>query len=356
MELNMKNFQLLAYLSIAAGVFANSDFSHLEAEIQALKQGTSLKSALPHLKGDTGLYAEIGAIYQNASLGGMEFAWTNETGEQGDPFIGKLLENPRKMAWGVNAALGYRFEKQACDTKITNSYFNVSSSKSIATENGNVNPISISNDVCGAYVYSDSGKSNQKITYDLLGLEIGNNVFFNPSFSLRSMLGILTIWNQMTQKSYYNGIYSQMDNFWNTLDENKFFGIGPQVGLKSDWVLLDNFNLFLETKGALLYGSYKTKHKEYTNYYSYPDDLAVKLSISDKRIIPYVQALIGLSYEFYIADDAASFKIRAGYNTQYFFGANQAISTNSGDDAQQYMRFNNNLQTQGLLLDLSCSF
>ena len=48
MELNMKNFQLLAYLSIAAGVFANTDLSHLKAEIQALKQGTSLKSALPH--------------------------------------------------------------------------------------------------------------------------------------------------------------------------------------------------------------------------------------------------------------------------------------------------------------------
>jgi hypothetical protein len=171
--------------------------------------------------------------------------------------------------------------------------------------------------------------------------------------------GLLTSWNWLENNISYSG-GDQLGTVGSvyTEDKSNWWGIGPEIGLESVFGIGKGFSFFGETKGSLMYGRMKITHEE---NYSNNSTESLEIKAYGHRIVPYVQAIIGVSYDYSTDDHKNHIKLRAGYNTQFFFSANQMIRPSvqpiAGGDAQEYFyRENNNLQVQGLILDASWSF
>lgn len=374
MKINLfKNLPVaIACLSSAAafaGMDMDSRVSQLEAQMKQVRTptendsfGAKTASAMPILENPYDFTLGLGAIYQTAVLGNTEFAYSDDDSSSALPVKGDLRESGDHWAWGINAMADYMTAHDGFDVKLFNSYFDTSSSRSVtAGFGGTVVPLRAVPGITGDSTFFDNcneAKSNLKVGYDLLGLELGRSYYVSQYLSVRPSYGLLTSWTWLENKIAYSG-GSDLATVGSVYVEDKsnWWGIGPEVGLESVFGIGKGFSFFGETKGALMYGRMKIEHEE--NYSNVADD-NLEISAYGHRIVPYVQAIIGVSYDYTTDDHKNHIKLRAGYNTQFFFSANQMLrpSTQSSSTSSQeyFYRENNNLQVQGLILDASWSF
>lgn len=318
-------------------------------------------SSLPKIENDYGYNYEIGLVYQTAILGGEDLGNTlsGQINRLATPATvvttGTSIAAKNKFHFGINAAVGYRNPKNSWDVKITNNYFNGSDEVS----NSAFDP----SEPLFTFIFADKSSSNKihstlSIGYDLLGIELGDNLQLNPHFAFRPMIGLLSNWNWVNEKTQIMGYEIKQNHIEEKITQ---IGLGPQFGFESNWALSSSWSLFLDAKAALLYGTYKDKKEDDTTLLlgTTPFIYSLTSKISNKRILPYTQTFIGLSYQFFFKERKDFIKLRAGYNLQYFFGLNQKTFNNYIDTKPAFpltFRIYNSLQTQGLQIDFAYSF
>lgn len=375
MNINLFKNLSVAAVCLSSAAFAGMDIdsrvSQLEMQMKQVRTATDNNSfgaktaeAGPKIVDGYDVTLGIGVIYQTATMGGTEFAYSENDVTADLPHDGDLAESGDSWAWGVNAMIGFDFERDGWDVKITNSYFDTDDSTSVSSGfGGAVVPLRVLSTIIPGecFEYSSEARSNLNITYDLLGLELGRNYFVSEHLSMRPNYGLLASWVWSTNKISYSGGDFLNENSVYTRDHSNWFGIGPQFGLNTSWGLGKGIAIFADTKGALMYGRFKVQHEEH--YSLSTDNPDVEISAYGHRLIPYVQAILGLSYNFFSDNNKNSFTLRAGYNVQFFLGANQTLRPASeacGSDTtavrEVFYRENNNLQTQGLIIDAAWTF
>ncbi len=351
-----------------AGMDMDSRVSQLEAQMKQVRTaaennnfGAKTAEAGPNLVNPVGLFLNIGAIYQTAILGGTEYAYSDDnTTNPTAPINGSLREVNGSWSWGVNAMVGYKTGHDGWDVRAVNSYYNCNDSSSMSKgAGGTVIPVRVALQFTDTeYNYVDEAKSNLDITYDLLGLELGRDFYVSQYLSLRPNYGLLASWVWTAQKTAYTGGDIGSTDSYYVRDLTNWFGIGPEFGIDTTWALGKGLSLFANGKGALMYGRFKNTHTEdYSATQTYPYD--IDLSNSDHRIVPYLQAMLGLQYDFKTEDNKHAFLVRAGWNTQFFFSQNQSITpdyTSANDSYVTFTKINQNLQVQGLILDATWFF
>lgn len=352
-----------ASFSAFAGMDMDSRVSQLEAQMKQVRTATENKNfgaktatAGAMLDDPYHITLGIGAVYQNAILGSTEFAYTDNDAAGDYPTEGDLKEGKDNWSWGINVFAGYNFDHDGYDMKLTNSYFDTSASSSAnAGFGGVVVPLRALDTIVPteSFISAQESKSSLSITYDLLGLELGRDFYVSQYLSVRPFVGLLSSWMWLENKISYSGGDVLDVNSVYVEDKSNWWGIGPQFGLNSEFGLGGGFSIFADTKGALTYGRFRVYHTEDYSGTTAPE---AEIKAYGHRIIPYVQAVLGVSYEFTTDNNKNYFLLRAGYNTQYFFGANQMLRPVSGSSQEYFYRENNNLQTQGLILDASWAF
>ena len=352
----MKNlFFLASLITTINGIAQDSQQNLSDIQITARSHQIGAKSpaGYPKIKDPAGLRFEVGGMYQNAILGGTAYAYLSQT-ENPDLYCdhdAQVLRPRAKMSWGVNGAVSYYSQQHEYELKLRNSYYDLSTSSSIESSDGSyVYPYSYSS-ACSGPLYSKLANSKLDVTYDLLGLELQKSFFVNRYFSIDVVGGLLASWTWFTwttqfQELNFEDAGADPEWFLYRQDHSSWFGIGPELGFNLNFNLARGFSLFFANTGALMYGKYDIK-----NYHDvfYEEDIDTDIHYGSAKdsihsIMPYVQSFMGLAYEFFSAKDRDFIKIRAGYNTQFFFSANQML------------RRNQELQTQGLQFDLAWSF
>jgi hypothetical protein len=181
---------------------------------------------------------------------------------------------------------------------------------------------------------------------------MGRDFFISRYFSIKPSFGLLTSWIWLQNNISYTGKDLGLDSDY-VNDKSNFWGIGPQAGTVLGLGLMNGFTLFADVKGSLMYGRLRVEHSE---NYSADADAQYELKAYSHIILPYVTATIGLSYDVTTEGKGNHFKIRAGYNTQYFIGANQMLYPVNIGDGYEFKREEGSLQTSGLVVDATWSF
>ena len=300
------------------------------------------------------------------------------------PFTGQVYEPKSAWAWGIDAILGYDFSRDGWDARLTNAYFKATQSDAVlAGWGGNVIPARVVYEVVSFIAPNDfwicaEAHSNISLAYDLIGLELGRDYFVSRHLSLRPLLGLLGSWMWNTQNIVYSGDPKDIvtpvlgNDSYKTQDRLDWYGIGPQVGLETKWGLGKGISFFADAKAALMVGKYRVVHQEeFTRQpnSAFPGPYLIEMRSTYRRILPYLQTLIGLSYDFFSDDQTNQFLIRLGYNVQLFAGANEFImpdQINESDSAPgprpelfalpTFRSYFNNMMTSGLLIDTSWTF
>ena len=353
-----------------AGMDMDSRVSQLETQMKEVRTknendtyGALTGTGVPTLKDPTHFVLGIGAVYQTATLTQTDFGYTSETDIETLPLYGRLLEGKSSDSWGINVMAGYNLPLDHTYIALTNNYFDISATqKADAGSNGVIDPTRqsylIEDQGQGGAYYATKATSDWSITYDLLGAELGKEFYVSRALSFKTSIGLLNSWIWLQDRISYtggNGGDDQLgDNSEYIKDKSNYWGIGPQVGTVVGFGLGKGFTFFADLKGALMYGRLKVDHYDYMSVD--PDNNSLEIDGFAKRVLPYLSATLGLSYDRTTQSQKNHFKFRAGYNIQYFVGANQMLYPVAISAYYEFKRQEGSLQTAGLILDASWSF
>ena len=84
--------------------------------------------------------------------------------------------------------------------------------------------------------YFESGTIQAAIDYNVLDLDLGKSFCPSERWQLRPVLGLRGAWINQTFDTEFHGTWQNAAILWQTSDEhieNKFWGIGPKLGIEN---------------------------------------------------------------------------------------------------------------------------
>lgn len=104
-----------------------------------------------------------------------------------------------------------------------------------------------------------------KIKYEVLDLTLGRTFCVVPCFYVQPFIGMRAAWIHQSLKSHLRTLFTSSligDNtvFTDKDDKERFWGIGPQIGIEADWYLGCNFSLYGSFAVVTYYGDVRSKN------------------------------------------------------------------------------------------------
>ncbi len=104
------------------------------------------------------------------------------------------------------------------------------------------------------------------ITYNVVDLTLGRLCYTAPSFYFKPFIGVRGAWIHQTLKSHLTTLVTSAVGSATTLtymnDKERFWGVGPELGLEANWCMGCNFSLYAMVDVVSYYGDIKTKHND----------------------------------------------------------------------------------------------
>jgi hypothetical protein len=114
-----------------------------------------------------------------------------------------------------------------------------------------------------ATFHEDGQHGNWKIRYDTIDLLFGRRFSIAPCFYFKPFVGVRGARIRQTLKSNLETHFTSIigDNTVSTVknDKEKFWGIGPELGLEADWYIACNFSLYGSVDVVSYYGQVRAK-------------------------------------------------------------------------------------------------
>lgn len=194
---------------------------------------------------------------------------------------------------------------------------------------------------------------------DNVDLTLGSNFFVFEHLSLRPHFGGKASWidqddqieqsDSLTASSFFcidgniEPSTSGTDDrvFCLNRGKNDFWGVGPLVGLTSQWFLGKWINLYALAQGSMLFGKFEVESyiNDRTTFrvFSPENELEIENTVclsgcdhfDDFSIVPFFRAGVGLSGYYGFRDGTFTTEIHIGYEAQYYFRGNYLGSYSS---------------------------
>lgn len=105
-----------------------------------------------------------------------------------------------------------------------------------------------------------------KLYFDVIDLIAGHEFKPNSCFSFKPYAGLRGVWSdQKLHKHSVTKIISYQGTSFitsKTNDKERFWGLGPQIGVEADWNLRYGFSIYGSAAAALMYGRFDLKHHQ----------------------------------------------------------------------------------------------
>ena len=198
---------------------------------------------------------------------------------------------------------------------------------------------------------SVAGSSHAKwhIDFSELDLILGRSYFVSKFLSLEPFFGLSSAWINQHRKFRYNK--ADGNNIELIHGKNEFWGLGPRVGINTQFFFGSRFSLYGNISGALLWGNFDVQEKarfQVTNSEIY------NLTSSRHKMAPTVDFDVGIAYEANIHQNMFHYLISLGLESQYWWAQNQ-FST-FYPSSFSFKRVNEDLSTLGLTLQFRLDF
>lgn len=334
----------------------------LEKEMQEISarnpQGTlgaSFTSAQAEVKNQYNWFFTFDILYWHAKAGGTEYAYTLEPNTQAGlppnvlpPVDGQTKDNDFSWDLGLKVGLGYKLPHDDWDIYANYTWFDTEDSSSSTK----AAPSALAPHKSVVNFLAHKAKSHFDIGYNNVDLELGRSYFMSSRMSVRPHIGVKSAWVDLDQDVIYTlgeafvpGILGGFDT--KTKAHLRFWGVGPRAGINTRLHLGYGFSLYGDAAGSILYGYFKTRHRE-----TFPPHLVqltdgngevIKVKHKFHRFIPYANLNLGLAFNRFINEEKQHIGFKLGYEVQYYWRVNQMKQP---EDFSQTQTFATNFRVQ----------
>lgn len=331
--------------------------------------GAGFTTARPETK-NTRWFAFMDAIYWHPKMGGTEYAITYnpedffdlEFNNDDEPVRivfalshrphGDVKENDFSWDLGLKAGIGYKTPHDAWDILARYTWFDSHSTKQTGKDYpAALMPQKVYMPFTPDLNAVNHAKSTVDIGYNNVDLELGRSFFLSKDFSFNPYIGLKGTWLDIRQKTHYvrTAEYSILSLFFEYESpdfkadtKSNFWGFGPRVGFESKYYLNHGFNFFGDFSASILYGFFRTSQKdeipnlvlgglldpEITDNFEELFNFILSAPSRDlkhkfHRFVPYAHMWLGLEWNKYLFDKKRHIRLKAGYEVQYYWRANQ---------------------------------
>jgi hypothetical protein len=313
------------------------------------KQGAQLADGQPILNDNKGVSLGLDVLYFKTQLGGTAFVYSTNGAGSPYPILGNTQEIKFNMDFGLRAFLEKRFVEQ--DWRVGLEYTWFRTTKSNQTRS---NILTSQIPLKGVFLLDEGvafAKSNAEVVWNDLSLYLDKSYFVSQTLLIKPLIGLKSSWILLNQWSQYTGGYLSV-NTDHVKDQSKFFGIGPSVGNWLEWFLGKGFSLAGWMDIALEYGMYHIQYKE--NQSNLPSS-TIKISQTKHQFSPIFDFGLKVNYGRYFGNNRYYLKAGLGYELVYFLNQNQALQV-FDSSADRIQNIAQDMSLNGLNGSISLSF
>jgi len=260
------------------------------------------------------------------------------------------VNTPVKWALGFSVGAGYEFFHYDWDFLAKYSLFTT-------TEKG-----STSTPLIGAVIPSlglglldhtvGNATSVLGFTWNNLEILLDKKFHFRENLLLFTSLGLETTWLSYSQKATYTGGTYLGPQSAVVKRTSHLFGLGPEAGLKSNWLFADNFYLKAATTGSLQFIYQDTYYVEKS---ALPGYNALFFKDNENFIAPTLSLSLGLGFAQYFACDTRFISFELLYEQRTFFQQNQLLNVLPAANPR-FTHATSDLSLQGFLFKIDLRY
>lgn len=141
----------------------------------------------------------------------------------------------------------------------------------------------------------------------------------------------------------------------------EFWGVGPGLGLESDWYCSPNWTLFMNGNICLLTGVHTTSLDTRSSASEEYSQILSKTHPKDTRVVPHTQFELGVSWNHRFNDAFRFFKLYAAYELNYLFNLAETYRSvftggNNSNNVKSYSVETDPLQIFGITVGADLGF
>lgn len=158
---------------------------------------------------------------------------------------------------------------------------------------------------------------------DQICLNTGRELFVSRWVTLRPYFGLRADWLRQRLRTSYSGVAATPDLIQATQQRNKWWGIGIESGLNTQWSFCGGFSIYGNIATAIEYGLQKLSLSE-----SASGGTGVVGSFGRSYHIcrPILDLQLGLGWDYNFCDDGFHFGLKLGWENHVYFNQSRFLS------------------------------
>ena len=334
MQRNWNKMLFLAATSLVAlsnVSFANGDTAqmrNLENRVSALEQRKGASGMInpqgrAQVKDGVDLFIYADLLYWNAHENGLNVAIKNEDSST-DLSDAEIKNLHGKWNWGFRVGAGYNTPHDGWDLRLTWLRFTDNGRKNIHSDSDDfvypsrVAPADQADNFATA---CEKMKSKWHLRLDQLDLDLGREFFVSKWLTLRPHVGLRTDWiRQNLRANYKNFTAFSAVNEIKTDSKDRWWGIGLQGGLDTQWGLGRGWSIFGNAAAAIIYGF----HDLDVDNKNRPGSVKfVDLDNTYRVSHPILDMEMGVRWDNMFCNDRYHLGLQIGWEHHIYFSQNQ---------------------------------
>lgn len=337
----------------------NAQMRNLENRVSALEQRRGASGMInppgrPQVKGGADLFVFADLLYWNAHENGLSYAIVNE-GSASNLAHAQIKNLHGKWNWAFRAGIGYNLPHDGWDLNLTWLRFTDNCHKGThAGSNHFIFPVNVDPiNPLASNATATKAHGNWHLNLNQLDLDLGREFFVSKWLTLRPHFGLRTNWiRQKGENDYKN--FTPSSSSRNRVEhemKDKWWGLGLEGGLDTQWGLGNGFSIFADLASAILYGFHDfdidEENHPATGIANSNGDV-VDIDNSSYRIShPILDLAAGLRYDFMFSDDRFHIGFQLGWEHHVYFSQNQFPVFTTANVPGNFVRNQGDLTLQG---------
>jgi len=324
----------------ASALFGASDhesrLDSLESQMKEVKETNisgSMGSKHPSTRccpGNQGIFFNFEFLYWRAIQHGMVYAIDMQNLDitiNYPTFGGDWIRIKYDWDPGLRVGIGWNSNHDNWDIQALWTYYRNHSSETTIAQNSAIGQglatVWISNNQAPILAMSYA-KATWKLDYNMFDLECGRSYFVSKNLSLRPHFGLRGGWlDQDFLILYENSLFAFPNNPTtpaNFTGNSDYSGIGPRMGINTNWYLHKNFKMFANISGSLLYGKVKAHSRQNATNQD-TNQMYIFEDINDRfyELLANATLFTGLSWGCCFSQDKYYFGLDLGWEATYWW-------------------------------------
>lgn len=196
--------------------------------------------------------------------------------------------------------------------------------------------------------------SHWQLHLNQIDLSLSRSFEVSRWLTLQPRVGLCSAWIDQKWHIDYDRVEGIAGHSIKDTSKNDYWGLGPCVGLNTQWGFGRGWSLYGNGDLAILYGFFAIDRQEKVAGLDTGIPLSIDNSYRVSKVVADLQ--LGLRYERAFVQDRLHLLIQTGWELPMYFGQNQFPSFTSADSLGDFVANQGDLTLQGWTLSMQLGF